>query len=41
MGGQMPAFSERLNEEQKQALIDYIYSLWPSDIQTKYNQRFK
>ena len=41
MGGQMPGFSERLNEEQKQALIDYIYSLWPSDIQTKYNQRFK
>ena len=41
MGGQMPAFSGRLNEEQKQALIDYIYSLWPSEIQSKYNQRFK
>jgi mono/diheme cytochrome c family protein len=41
MGGQMPGFSERLNEEQKQALIDYIYSLWPREIQTKYDERFK
>jgi len=41
MGGQMPAFEGRLNEDEKQALIDYIYSLWPSEIQTKYDKRFK
>ena len=41
MGGQMPGFEGRLNEEEKQALIDYIYSLWPSEIQSKYDERFK
>ena len=41
MGGRMPGFEERFNEEEKQALIDYIYSLWPSEIQTKYDERFK
>jgi len=41
MGGQMPAFEGRLNEDEKQALIDYIYSLWPSEIQTKYDKMFK
>ncbi len=41
MGGQMPGFEGRLNEDEKQALIDYIYSLWPSEIQSKYDKRFK
>ena len=41
MGGQMPGFEGRLNEEEKQALIDYIYSLWPSEIQSKYDKRLK
>jgi mono/diheme cytochrome c family protein len=41
MGGQMPGFEARLNEEEKQALIEYIYSLWPSEIQTKYDKMFK
>jgi len=41
MGGQMPGFEERLSEEEKLALLDYIYSLWPSEIQTKYDKRFK
>jgi mono/diheme cytochrome c family protein len=41
MGGQMPGFEERLTEEEKQTLIDYIYSLWPQEIQEKYDQRFK
>ena len=36
MGGQMPAFEERLTEEEKKALIDYMYSLWSKEIQTKY-----
>ena len=41
MGGQMPGFSELLNKEEKQALLEYIYSLWPSEIQKKYNETFK
>jgi len=41
MGGQMPGFEGRLSEEEKLALLDYIYSLWPSEIQTKYVKRFK
>ena len=41
MGGQMPAFSERLNEQEKLALIEYMYSLWPSEIQKKYDEMFK
>ena len=41
MGGQMPAFERRLTEEEKWALIDYMYSLWPKEIQVKYDDRFK
>jgi mono/diheme cytochrome c family protein len=41
MGGQMPAFEKRLTEEEKKALIDYMYSLWPKEIQEKYDERFK
>ena len=41
MGGQMPAFEKRLTEEEKWALIDYMYSLWPKEIQVKYDDRFK
>ena len=41
MGGQMPGFEGRLSEEEKLALLDYVYSLWPSEIQTKYDKRFK
>ena len=41
MGGQMPAFEKRLTEEEKKALIDYMYSLWPKEIQVKYDDRFK
>ena len=41
MGGQMPAFENQLTEEEKKALIDYMYSLWPKEIQVKYDDRFK
>ena len=41
MGGQMPAFEKRLTEEEKKALIEYMYSLWPKEIQEKYDDRFK
>ena len=41
MGGQMPAFEDLLSEAEKQSLIDYMYSLWSKEIQTKYDERFK
>ena len=41
LGGQMPAFKDQLSEEEKQALLDYMYSLWPKDIQAKYSAQFK
>ncbi len=41
LGGQMPAFKDQLSEEEKQALLDYMYSLWPKDIQAKYSVKFK
>ena len=41
MGGQMPAFEELLSETEKQALIDYMYNLWPNEIQTRYDERYK
>jgi mono/diheme cytochrome c family protein len=41
LGGIMPAFKDKLNAEEKQALIDYMHSLWPLDIQQKYDSRFK
>ena len=41
MGGQMPAFESVLSKNEKLALIDYIYSLWPKEIQDKYDKRFR
>jgi mono/diheme cytochrome c family protein len=41
MGGQMPAFEELLSETEKQALIEYMYNLWPNEIQTRYDERYK
>ncbi len=41
LGGWMPAFKEQLNEDEKQALLDYIYSLWPKEIQQRYDSKFK
>ena len=40
-GGWMPAFKDKLNETEKQAILDYLHSLWPKDIQQKYDARFK
>ena len=31
----------KLTEEEKKALIDYMYSLWSKEIQTKYDEMFK
>ncbi len=41
LGGWMPAFKDQLNETEKQGLLDYIHSLWPSELQKKYDTRFK
>ncbi len=41
LGGWMPAFKDQLNTTEKQAVLDYIYDLWPEEIQQKYNSRFK
>ncbi len=41
LGGWMPAFRGKLNNKEKQALLDYLYSLWPKNIQQKYDTRFK
>ncbi|MEO1890237.1 MAG: cytochrome c [Candidatus Thioglobus sp.] len=41
LGGWMPGFKEQLNDAEKQGLLDYIHSLWPSELQQKYDSRFK
>lgn len=41
LGGQMPAFKDKLSEEEKLATLDYIYSLWPEEVQKRYDSRFK
>ena len=41
MGGQMPAFENTLSDDEKQAALDYIMSLWPRELKTKYDERFK
>jgi mono/diheme cytochrome c family protein len=41
MGGQMPDFEKALTGDEKQAALDYIFSLWPSEIKTKYDKRYK
>ncbi|SMM99753.1 Cytochrome c family protein [uncultured Candidatus Thioglobus sp.] len=40
-GGTMPGFKDKLTDTEKQAILDYLYSLWPQDIQQKYSARFK
>ncbi|RLA75563.1 MAG: cytochrome c [Epsilonproteobacteria bacterium] len=39
--GWMPAFKDKLSDDEKQALIDYIYDLWPKEIKKQYDKRFK
>jgi mono/diheme cytochrome c family protein len=41
LGGWMPSFKDKLSEQEKQAVLDYIHNLWPKDIQQKYDARFK
>jgi mono/diheme cytochrome c family protein len=41
LGGWMPGFKDSLSQQEKQALLDYIYSLWSKDIQQRYDAKFK
>jgi len=41
IGGTMPAFKDKLTENQKLSILKYLRSIWPTDIQEKYNTRFK
>jgi mono/diheme cytochrome c family protein len=41
LGGSMPGFKDILDENEKQAVLDYLHSLWSKDIQQKYDTRFK
>ncbi|CAC9462273.1 hypothetical protein BSPLISOX_2417 [uncultured Gammaproteobacteria bacterium] len=41
LGGWMPAFKDKLTDTEKQAILDYLHSLWPKVIQQKYDERFK
>jgi mono/diheme cytochrome c family protein len=40
-GGSMPAFKNKLNENEKQAVLDYLYSIWPDTVKKIYDSRFK
>jgi len=39
LGGTMPAFKNKLSDEQKTAVIAYIQSLWPEEIYQAWKQR--
>ncbi len=41
LGGWMPGFKDKLSEAEKQAVLKYVHDLWPQEIQTKYDARFK
>lgn len=40
-GGKMPGFKDKLSDEEKQAILDYIYSLWPKELKIRYDEAFK
>lgn len=40
-GGVMPAFKNRLDAQEKRAVLDYLFNLWPQEIQNAYRKRFK
>ena len=40
IGGKMPAFKDILKEEEKTAVLDYLFSLWSDKIKKLYNERF-
>ena len=41
MGGQMPAFSKVFTSKEKQAVLDYFFSLWPVELKREYDKRFQ
>ena len=38
LGGSMPAFKDKLNDDDKNAVIAYIQSLWPAEIMDIWNK---
>jgi len=40
LGGWMPAFKNKLTENEKKALVSYIHSLWPAELQKKYDEKY-
>ena len=40
IGGSMPSFEKVLTDSEKQALLGYIFSLWPEEIKTRYVNRY-
>lgn len=39
LGGTMPAFKDKLNQEEKLAVLTYIKSLWPEELYQSWKQR--
>jgi mono/diheme cytochrome c family protein len=39
--GWMPAFGEKLDAAQRLAILKYLHSLWPEEIQQRYDKHFK
>jgi len=39
LGGTMPAFKDKLNDKQKEAVLAYVMSLWPDKTYTMWAQR--
>jgi mono/diheme cytochrome c family protein len=40
-GGWMTPFKDKLTQKEKTAILAYLHSLWPKEIQQKYDRRFK
>ena len=41
LGGWMPGFKDKLTSDEKQGLLDFMYSLWPNNIKKIYDEKFK
>lgn len=40
LGGRMPGFKGVLDDAEKRAILDYLYDLWPVEVQKKYDTMF-
>ena len=39
--GYMPPFKGKITEDEMKAILDYLYSIWPRDIQKEYSLTYK